>query len=181
MGSAGLKKGIVVVIVLTLAGLLIWQQSPASTSQSLPTLPSLTLAEIEQFEIKRQGKVLVQAKRENLDWLMMGLESATHLQTNLVEQLLTDIVNMQVKRVASTKAEHQNRFSVAENDTQLVLSAKDGSKLLSVMVGKPATDLRSTYVRLTGEHTVITVDKVLTWQVNRAAKAWLEEDVTSEP
>jgi len=41
-----------------------------------------------------------------------------------------------------------------------------------VFVGKPATDLRSTYIRVASEDKVLTVDKTLTWQVKRTPESW---------
>ncbi|MDX8388159.1 MAG: DUF4340 domain-containing protein [Ghiorsea sp.] len=172
-----------VALILVLLGLLIGlvvQQSPNETAQDLPTLPVIQWDDVEAFDIQWHQKVKISAKKEGNIWLLVDAEAPTKLNGNHVEQLLMSLQDMKPKRVASFKAEHHVRFSVAETDNLLTLRNANGDTLLAIYVGKPATDLVSTYIRLAGEDTVVTVDKTLTWQVNRTQDAWLLKEESSE-
>ncbi len=57
----------------------------------------------------------------------------------------------------------------------------NGRELMALDVGKPAADLVSTYVRRKGDDAVVTVDKVLRWQVMRTAQGWKKPGEKREP
>jgi hypothetical protein len=175
-----MKKVSFMILLLVLLAGLVWQQSPTETAQSLPTLPTIQASEVASFEIQRHQETLLYAELVAKDWLLVNDEVQAKLKGNNVEQLLFDVQNMRAKRVASHKAEHHARFSVAEDDTKLILRNHNGERMLSILIGKPATDLMSTYIRLQGEDIVITVDKILTWQVNRTQDAWLSKEESPE-
>jgi len=167
-----MKELIAVVITLGLVALIVTQNSPNETSQTLPPLPSFVLEDVASFSVQLKGKTKLKAKREGDKWLLVGSDTPTYLQTNVVSQLLYDLQGMQVKRVASRNPDKFSRFAVS--DAQVILQDTEGKVLLNVFIGKPATDLTSTYIRLADENMVVTVDKVLTWQVKRTQDAWLE-------
>lgn len=173
-----MKEFIAVIITLGLMALIVTQNSPKDTSQTLPELPIFDLADVARLSVHFKGKPSLEAKREGDKWLLLHSDKPTYLQTNVVSQLLHDLSTMQVKRVASKKTDQFQRFSVADNE--VVLKDEQGKVLLDVFVGKPATDLTSTYIRLADENMVVTVDKVLTWQVKRTQDAWLEQDVATK-
>ena len=167
-----MKELIAVIITLGLVALIVTQQSPKDTLQTLPELPHFAVQDVASFSISAKGKVILKGKREGDKWLLVGSDTPTYLQSNVVEQLLHDLQTMQVKRIASRNPEHFAQFSVS--DTQVVLEDKEGKMLLNVFVGKPARDLTRTYIRLPLLNMVVSVDKVLTWQVKRTQDAWLE-------
>jgi len=173
-----MKELIAVIITLGLVALIVTQQSPKDTLQTLPELPRFAVQDVASFSISSKGEVKLSAKRDASKWLLVGSDTPTYLQTNVVDQLLQDLQAMQVKRVVSRTPEKFSRFSVL--DTQVVLQDKKGNVLLDVFVGKPATDLTRTYIRLADENMVMTVDKVLTWQVKRTQDAWLEQKVATK-
>ncbi|MDQ6977538.1 MAG: DUF4340 domain-containing protein [Ghiorsea sp.] len=173
-----MKELVAVVITLGLVALIVTLNSPSETSQTLPTLPSFVLEDVASFSVQRKDKTKLEAKRSGDKWLLVGGATPTYLQTNVVSQLLHDLQNMQVKRVASRNPEKFSRFSVL--DAQVILQDKEGNDLLDVFIGKPATDLISTYIRLADENMVVTVDKVLTWQVKRTQDAWLEQETATK-
>ena len=168
-----MKELIAVVITLGLVALIVTQQAPKDTLQTLPELPSFALQEIETFVLHTKGKLKLKAKREGDKWLLLGSDTPGYLQGNVVSQLLHDLQSMQVKRVASRNPEQFSHFSVL--DQHVVLKDKQDKVLLDVFVGKPATDLTNTYIRLAGIDMVMTVNKVLTWQIKRTKGAWLEQ------
>ncbi len=175
-----MRNIVYVVVILALIGGWIAQQAPIATSQTLPVLPTFKLEDVAQFELVQQGKVLIQARYEHQKWLLLQAAEPAYLKAAVVEQLLRDLQTMSPKRVASNKAEHHGRFDVSDSDVSVLLSDHHGKELLHLFVGKPATDLRSTYVRLATEDTVVTVDKILTWQVKRTKDAWLAEEKEAE-
>ncbi len=166
-----MKELIAVSITLGLVVLLISQQSPRDTLQPLPELPRFTIQDVAGFSIFSQGKEVLKARKEGERWLLVAHDAPAYLQTKAVEQLLHDLQTMQAKRVVTRKTELFQRFAVDEHE--VVLQDKQGHVLLDVFVGKPATDLVSTYIRLADDKRVLTVDKVLTWQVKRTLDAWL--------
>ncbi len=168
-----MKELIAVIITLGLVALIVTQQAPKDTSQTLPELPKFILQDVASFRIYIKDKPRLEVKREGEQWLLVGSDTPTYAQKNAVSQLLYDLQTMQVKRVASRKTDQFSRFSVL--DEHVVLKDKEGKVLLDVFVGKPATDLTNTYIRLAGDDMVMTVDKVLTWQVKRTQDGWLEK------
>jgi len=173
-----MKKIFAIVGLFALVVLLIWQQKPQETLQNLPTLPSFVLADVVTLEIKQQAGSL-QADYDGQTWTLVG-DKHKQLKEAVVGQLLLDLQTMKPQRVASTKAEYVHRFAVADSDVRVTLSDNKGAKLLDMIIGKPATDLRSTYIRLFGQDTVLTVNKILTWQVKRTPGAWLVEEEKAE-
>ncbi|MCF6208465.1 MAG: DUF4340 domain-containing protein [Ghiorsea sp.] len=173
-----MKELIAVVITLGLVALIVTQNSPNETSQTLPLLPSFALEDVASFSVQLKDKPKLEAKRDGDKWTLVGSDTPTYLQANVVSQLLHDLQTMQIKRVASHTPDKFARFTV--QDAQVILQDKEGKMLLDVFVGKPATDLTSTYIRLADENMVVTVDKVLTWQVKRTQDAWLEQDAVTK-
>ncbi len=173
-----MKELIAVIITLGLVALVVTQNAPKDTAQHLPILPTFVLEDVVSFSIQLKDKIKLKAKRDGDRWLLAGSDTPTDLQANLVSQLLHDLQTMQVKRVASRNPDKFSRFSVS--DAQVILQDTEGKVLLNVFIGKPATDLTSTYIRLAGENMVLTVDKVLTWQVKRTQDAWLESKAAIE-
>ncbi len=167
--------GFVVIVMLVLFAL--GQRAPKDTAQVLPNLPSFALAEVAGLVIQIKGQPLFEtkkvAKKEGDQWLLVDSETPTYLNILAVDQLLHDLQTMKVKRVVVRKTELFQRFAVDENE--VMLKDKQGNVLLDVFVGKPATDLVSTYIRLADDKRVLTVDKILTWQVKRTPDAWLDK------
>jgi len=175
-----MKKLFFAVVVLALFAAVVKQQQPESTSQILPSLPQFDVADVASMIIRQGEQVLIEVSKVGNDWMLVVAETPAPIKADAMEQLLADLNTMQPKRVASTKAEHHGRFSVTDAETSVELRDVDGSKLLHLWVGKSATDLRSTYIRVAGDDTVVTVDKTLTWQVKRTQEAWLAEEVSAE-
>lgn len=175
-----MKKVVFVLIILGLLAGVVIQQQPETTSQMLPTLPKFKVSDVAEFEIKMNATKAIKGTRDGDSWLLSESEQPTPIKAAEVGRLLSDLSNMQPKRVASHKPEHHARFSVTDADASVELHNVAGETLLHLIVGKPATDLVSTYVRLAGDDMVITVDKTLTWQVKRTEEAWLVEEVDSE-
>ncbi len=172
-----MKYVFAVVFVVILTVVVIAQYAPQNTAQQLPSLPTFKLEAVKSFTIKVDGKLSLQGKRDGEKWLLLS-DSNTVLQKPVVEQLLYDLQHMQVKRVASKNPNQQSRFAVAESE--VLLKDGQGEILLDVFVGKPATDLMSTYIRLANHDDVLTVDKILTWQVKRTPDAWVQKEETAE-
>ncbi|PCI01483.1 MAG: hypothetical protein COB79_04010 [Zetaproteobacteria bacterium] len=178
MGNKHMKELIAVIITLGLIALIVTQQSPKNTYQAIPPLSGFVLQDVAELAIHIQDKPSLAAKKEGLQWRLMGSDKTTYLNVLAVDQLLHDLQTMQVKRIASRNKDTFARFAVAEN--QVVLKDNQGQVLLDVFIGKPATDLTNTYIRLADAELVMTVDKVLTWQVKRTQDAWLEQEAATK-
>ncbi len=177
-----MKKIVMPLIILVLVVMVLAQKDPGSTSQQLPQLSSFAFDDVQQFSIRQNGEYIIQAKLVDKRWLSAGAgpDSEAVIQTPVVEQLLLDLRDMKVKRVVSHKADNFADFAVTERDSSVLLSSAEGEPLLHLVVGKPAMDLVSTYVRFANENRVLTVDKVLTWQVKRTADGWLSKEEETE-
>jgi hypothetical protein len=168
-----------IVIIVVLAVFAIGQREPQNTAQDLPELPQFVLEDVVSFKVAIKGKTSIEAKKEGERWLLLGSTSAKYLNPLAVDQLLHDLQTMQAKRVVVRKTELFQRFAVDENE--VVLRDKQDHALLDVFIGKPATDLVSTYIRLADHKRVLTVNRTLTWQIKRTPDAWLEQkDVSPE-
>jgi len=167
-----MKKSVVALIVVLLAGALWLQQQPKDTAQTLPALPTFALANVQHVEVMLDHKTTLKAQRDGDAWILADADSRQLLHVLAIEQLLMDLQNMQPKRVVSHNPENAAKFEVAASDARVTLTDANKKVLLDVFVGKPATDLRSTYIRLASEDKVLTVDKTLTWQVKRTPESW---------
>ncbi|MDQ7002718.1 MAG: hypothetical protein Q9N02_08560, partial [Ghiorsea sp.] len=107
-----MKELIAVIITLGLVALIVTQQSPKDTLQTLPELPSFAMQDVARFSIQSKGKPYLKAKRDGEQWLLMDSDTPTYLQKNVVAQLLHDLQAMRIKRVASREKEQFSRFSV---------------------------------------------------------------------
>jgi len=163
-------------VILVLVAVLVVQQKPQSTTQTLPSFNTFKISDVTQVALKKHGEVIMHGKHVEEEWLSISAikEPAVKLQTAVIEQLLHDLQSMQIKRVVSHQAENHDAFAV--NAQQVTLKNEQGEVLLDVFVGKPAKDLISTYIRFAGQDEVLTVDKILTWQVKRTAASWLDKD-----
>ncbi|MDQ7004439.1 MAG: DUF4340 domain-containing protein [Ghiorsea sp.] len=179
MGNKHMKELIAVIITFFLVALIVIQNTPQETSQMLPKSPSFSLEDVASLSVRLKDKPDLEAKRDGDKWLLANSGTPTYLNPLAIDQLLHDLQSMKVKRVASANPEQFSLFSVA--DHEVVLQDKAGKVLLDVFIGKPATDLTSTYIRLADEKLVITVDKVLTWQVRRTQDAWLNKELPQNP
>lgn len=91
-----------------------------------------------------------------------------------VQHLLQNLAAMQVVRVVAHH--HAHDASLALDEAQAIgLSVQDkqGKVLLRMQIGKSATDMLSTYVRIDEQEEVLAVDQALVWQVRRMRDAWL--------
>ncbi|MDQ6990081.1 MAG: DUF4340 domain-containing protein [Mariprofundaceae bacterium] len=159
-------------VLLLLLAALIWQQQPQPTTQHLPALPLWKVADVSQINIFNHDKHILQAYRQGQLWQNKAAEQTFNQQS--IEQLLTDLQDMQIKRVVSNTPQYFARFSVSKQDIHVQLLDAQGLDLLHVWVGKASSELVSTYLRLWEENRVMTVDKILTWQVRRSPESWLE-------
>ncbi len=166
-----MKKLLAIAVLVALGMLWLSLQAPKDTSQSLPDLPAFALSDVASLRIKQGEQVVLDAVYEGDVWRTRE-DKPVALQTLAIEQLLHDLQSMKPKRVVSRKTERFPTFEV--NTYRVVLKDSSGKVLLDVFVGKPATDLTSTYIRLADSPVVLTVDKVLTWQVRRTHDAWLK-------
>lgn len=173
-----MQRFIIAVVVLTLSAWLWLQQQPKDTTQNLPDLPGFDLQAVQRVSITQDGHITLDAKRDGLIW--KDATSATLLNALALDQLLHDLQQMSPKRVVSRNAETYAHFEVAEQHPHIVLKGVDHQLLLDVIVGKPATDLVSTYIRFADQTTVLTVNKILTWQVKRTSESWLHKEEKTE-
>lgn len=182
-----------------LAGWVFWQQSrPSSAPQALPDWPALSPASVAEIEIRHPGRDAVLLRKQQDGWHLLvtgskkgekpsgassgegsgpvsadGPEGPVAADDDAVRHLLTDLAAMRPVRVVSHRAEHYARLGVdAHNGTHLWLRDASGRALLDLYVGKPSTDLVSTYVRLADRSEAVTVNRSLTWQVGRLPDAW---------
>lgn len=162
-----------IAILLVLLALVIIQKMPDETLQTLPELPKVQVSKVSTFALIQHGQEMLKAVRNGELWLLDG-DTQKPMNASLVDRFLHDLEQMRPKRIASRKVDHHHRFEVADAGVQVQLF-EASRKVLDVWVGKTATDLRSTYIRLEGSEVVLTVDKVLTWQVKRTKEAWLKK------
>ncbi len=164
-------------LIAALAIWALWQQSlPDSAPQALPAWDAFDQAKVSGIEIRNTGAGPVRLQLQNQTWMWLSAEgekAAVIANDEAVQHLLADLGSMRVGRVVSHQAAHFARLGVDEaTGTHVIVSDAKGAVLLDIFVGKPASDLISTYVRRQGEDIAVTVNRSLTWQVKREAKSW---------
>ena len=167
---------VIAIVVLLLAA--IAQREPGSTLQQLPALSGFERQKVAVVEIAAPGREPLQLKRSGKGWQVAGMDAEA--DNEAVEQLLLNLEDMHPKRIATRKSEHHQRFAVTDEDVRVKLIDAKGEILLHLLIGNPATDLTSTYIRIVGEEMVLTVDKILTWQVKRTSEAWFTKEQNAE-
>lgn len=169
-------------VIGLLTGWVLWQQSrPSSAPQALPELPSFAADAVAAIDIDNPGKTSVHLKKQADGWYLVpgaGNDTGTSSEpvraaTDAVEHLLADLAAMRPVRVVSHKPEHYARLGVDEHGgTHLRLLDAGNQPLLDAYIGKPATDLVTTYLRLASGDAAVTVNRSLSWQVRRMPDAW---------
>ncbi|MDX8397282.1 MAG: DUF4340 domain-containing protein [Mariprofundaceae bacterium] len=101
------------------------------------------------------------------------LSDGQKVRQDYVLRLLDDLLSMQQVRLVSHDHDHDKVLGLQYELVHIQCLDAAGKILFSVDVGKQASDLVSTYVRLGGQDQVISVNKTLVWQVRRRMSAWL--------
>lgn len=167
-----MKRIVLALGLLALAAWVLWRlNQPAHAPQSMPSLPAWDVAAVNTIEIRPRGQEAIVLHKRQGGWIVHADKEDTPAEATAVTKLLEDLHNMQPVRLVTSKRKHYRDLGVdAEADRVRLL--RDGSILLAVHIGKPASDLVSTYVRLVDQAAVLAVDKSLTWQIKRNPKAW---------
>ncbi|NOR73290.1 MAG: DUF4340 domain-containing protein [Mariprofundaceae bacterium] len=175
-GSRHLKKAVITVSLLFLAGLLIWLASrPDSAPQLMPEMVRFNPDEVYRLALMDGGDVAVSLLRSDSGWKLKGEGAEGEQQdadADAVQHLLDDLASMKIVRVVTRNPEHYEKLRVTTGSVRLLLKSKRGDTLLDLSVGKQGSDLISTYLRLADRPEVLAVDRTLLWQVRRPQQEW---------
>ncbi|MDX8407064.1 MAG: DUF4340 domain-containing protein [Mariprofundaceae bacterium] len=173
----GLLKALpVLALIGALAVWALWQQSkPDSAQQALPSWTSFDQAKAGDILIQNRNAPAIHLQRQQSAWMLLpvGDEAPLAADAGAVAHLLADLANMRIVRVVSHQPAHFSRLNVDEKSgAHVIVKDAGGDALLDIFVGKPGSDLISTYVRRSGEDAAVTVNRSLTWQVKRVRSGW---------
>jgi hypothetical protein len=171
-----LKKAVITVSLLFLAGVLIWLASrPDSAPQSMPEMVRFNPDEVYTLALTDGGDVAVSLLRSDSGWELKGEGAEGERQNadaDAVQQLLDDLASMKIVRVVTRNPGHYEKLRVTTGSVRLLLKREGGDSLLDLSVGKQGSDLISTYLRLADRPEVLAVDRTLLWQVRRPYQEW---------
>jgi len=168
----------ILALIAALAIWVLWQQSqPDSASQTLPSWSSFDKASAGDLVIQGGNGAAIHLQRQGDTWMLLSAsdtdEAPVAANIEAVAHLLNDLANMQIGRVVSHQPAYFGRLGVdAESAAHVIVKDAQGLMLLDIFVGKPGSDLISTYVRRQGEDTAVTVNRSLTWQIKRVRRGW---------
>jgi len=177
------------IVVAVLASWALWMQMrPQSAPQNLPAWSSFESAEVRDISISGAGFPLTHLQQQGKHWLLLDGEAngaekhGVAANDEAVNHLLASLADMRLVRVVTHHAEHFPRLGLDEaTGIHVVLRDKHGSILLDILVGKPAVDLISTYVRRQGVNEAVTVNRSLSWQLKRTHDTWQAPPESPEP
>jgi len=179
----------VLIALIAVGGWTLWQQSlPDSESQTLPVWTAFEPAQVRDITLAGGGASPTHLKRQGEQWMLLPesdvavVEQAVAADDEAVDHLLADLAYMQPVRIVTRHAEHFSRLGVdAANGMHVVLRDLSNAILLDILVGTPATDLISTYVRRQGDDEAVAVNRSLTWQIKRTHQAWQAQPASPAP
>ncbi len=172
-----LRIGLPLAALLALGLWVLGQQAaPKSALQALPEWPQIDVQRVAAIEILQGDNRQLAIRKKNTAWFVGTDGEETRADDGAVRHLLEDLAHMHPVRVVSHQPAHFSRLGVADDASRVRLLDGQQTLLLDLLIGKPATDLVSTYVRLAGTSRAVTVNRSLTWQVRRIPDAWRMRD-----
>ncbi len=173
-GSRQLKKTAITVLLLFLAGVVIWLASrPDSAPQVMPEMIRFNPDAVYALTLTNGAEVTVSLLRDGTLWKLEGAEGEQEdANADIVQHLLDDLAFMKIVRVVTRNPEHYEKLRVTAGSTRVLLKREGGGTLLELFIGKQGSDLISTYLRVAGRPEVLAVDRTLLWQVRRPYQEW---------
>jgi len=192
------------VLLTAIAAMAVWaireQAQPSAASQRLPEWASFSQANVSDVMIRHGKTSSIHLHRQGEHWVLLAEDIDSDKQPVLADasenaaskrpaadedavgHLLGDLSSMQIVRVVSHHAEYFSQLQLdEENGVNVQLRNPAGEILLDLWIGKPATDLVSTYARLQGAHEAVAVNRSLTWQVRRLPESWKAKPEAKAP
>jgi len=150
--------------------------APRSESSALPTLPTIDPEAVTSLTLSREGQPTVTLTREGTTWKVTEpLEAAA--DASAIRTALTRLSDLEVVRVAASRAENHERLGV-DDAHALHVTAKQGEEaVLDLLVGSAGSG--STMVRLPGEDRVLALQGSLTYALDKPLKDWRERVILS--
>lgn len=172
-----MKKLLLVIVILLLAGWAVWQSGRSDEGlQSMPGWTPPSLSKATDIAIEGSG-IAVHLHRDGASagkgWMVDVAGQPAAANADAVNQLIGDLQSMRPVRVVAHSAAHDADLHLDAGHA-IDLRVKDASStmLLDLRVGGQGTDLVSTYVRRAGHPEVLAVNRALLWQLKRAPSGW---------
>jgi len=172
-GVAGLKRLLIVVAILLVAGWAVWQAGrPSEGMQTMPSWEAPQLAAATTVAIGGAG-LDVQLARADSGWQVIIDGKPVAANGEAVDRLLHDLQAMRPVRVVAHSHAHDTELHLdAAQAVRVTVKDAGGKSLLELAVGGQGSDLVSTYLRRGDEAAAVAVDRALLWQLKRAPAAW---------
>lgn len=186
MFSKNLNKFLWIILLILLAGV-IWiftnesSKNERTFRQNLVSIDTSKVTEIYLFPKSQNGKEVKLFKVNNVWKVQSEISKEFTVPTTKVKNLLTQLVLIKPKRLASRTSEQWSVYQVDSNATRVLV--KEGNKeTLNLIVGKFAFQQprsMSTYVRLSNDVDVYEVDGFLEMTFNKDANSFRDETIIS--
>ena len=167
-----MKKIAFILLIATLLTTYLWQKDrPTHAVQTISSWSTVDPSLVTGISISNDAEEnIILHKKEA--W-MLGDKTANQ---EAIERMLEHLHEMRPIRVVTRNPKQYARLSVSDQSARIRLTDKKDHVLLDIHIGKPGSDLISTYVRLRHEKEVIAVNKALVWQVNRTKESWQAQE-----
>jgi hypothetical protein len=178
-----LKRFRLLIGALVLAGMvgLTWWAVSTKTGETpaqagaVPTLPEIDRAALTQLEIRRpEDDAPIRLVREGSAWRIAAPIEAAAAQTT-IDTALDKLADLDVTRVAATRAQHHARLEVdAEHAVRVTAKAGDRT-VIDLWVG--AFRSGSTMIRLEGQQEVLAVRGSIKFAFNKPVRDWRDRAI----
>jgi len=164
----------ILLLIFTLLGWSYMQfhQPPRSAPEVEFALPRLVVADVVGMDIRHAGNILHFVRKQG-GWQLVGYESR-QVDEQAMKTLLDDLATMRTVRTVATGTAHDRNLGLDKGQRIHVRLSDASTVVLEADIGKQGTDLATTFLRLQGTDTVVAVDKMLRWQLQRTSEGWLK-------
>jgi len=177
--SGMVRAGLLLLVVALLGwSYMQFRQPPRSESEVSVQLPTMVATDVVAVDIHSAANDL-HFVRKQAHWQLVGHESRL-LDEQALHALLDDLATMHMVRTVALGKKHDRNLGLDEAQRIHVRVSDASTVVLEADIGKQGSDLTTTFLRLQGADTVVAVDKMLRWQLQRTAEGWLKaEDAQS--
>ena len=166
---------IILVLCVIIYFLLISKEKKIFAPQAVVNFIQLDSSLVDKIEFTIFQTKRVFEKREG-NWFSLGHDSIK-LDNNLIGQLLSLIINLEVEDLISTNPKKQIRFQVDTLTGTRVDFIGRGENLVSLVVGKTSPDFMYTYVRKSNSDEVWSAKGFLSQVIGRRLDQWRDRHI----
>lgn len=153
-----------------------WSRKRATQPSGRPLFTDLATERIDRIRIAPAEEDTVLLAKRDGSWFVES-EGGYAAEPDKIEDILEQLPKFYADQVVSTNPENQSIFQVDSTGTRVWIW-QDGRQIGDFIVGKPGSDLLSTYIRPAGSDRVLQVGAYLP-SLFQGQKTWRQERIFS--